>query len=43
MTTWTDYIVLVSAVAMLGLAIMYARRVVWQLDEREHDARKEER
>lgn len=41
-STWTDYIVLVSAAAMLGLAIMYARGVVWQLDERDRDSRKGE-
>ena len=43
MTTWTDYLVMFSATALLVVCIMLARRVVWELDEIDGDSRKGER
>ena len=41
MATWTDYLVMASAVALLVASIAFARRVMWEMDD--GDSRKGER
>lgn len=41
--TWTDYLVLASAAALLFAAVALVRRVLWQVDELDRDSRKGER
>ena len=42
MATWTDYMVMAGAVALLFASIAFARRVLWQVDELDRDSRKGE-
>lgn len=43
MATWTDYLVMAGALALLFASISLARRVIWQIDELDRDSRKVER
>lgn len=43
MATWTDYLVMAGALALLFVVIALMRRLVWQVDELDRDSRKGER